>query len=70
MSTLTTYTAAYLGHTIDAIVIDGVWEAQIDSATPLMERDWDLRSTYASPELEIVVRVAKCVIYDYVSENS
>ena len=60
--TNTTYTATFEGHNITATLIDGVWEAQIDAQTPVMERDFYMRSTYCSVDLETVIRVAMCQI--------
>jgi hypothetical protein len=62
MSTVTTRVA---GHLITAILEGGSWEAQIDAHLPVMEREFDLRSTYCSPVLELAVNAAMCEVLGY-----
>jgi hypothetical protein len=50
------------GHLITAVHDGETWNAQIDADVPVMERQFELRSTYSSSDLDTVMRVAKCEI--------
>jgi len=62
MSTVITRVA---GHLITATREGGSWEAQIDAHLPVMEREFDLRSTYCSPVLEMAVNAAMCEVLGF-----
>jgi hypothetical protein len=62
MSTVITRVA---GHLITATREGGSWEAQIDTHLPVMEREFDLRSTYCSPVLEMAVNAAMCEVLGF-----
>lgn len=48
------------GHTVTATdsAIGGGWEAAIDSHLPVMERDFYLRSVYASDSASVILTAA------------
>jgi len=62
MSTVTTRVA---GHLITTTRVGDSWEAQIDTHLPVMEREFDLRSTYCSPVLEMAVNAAMCEVLGF-----
>jgi hypothetical protein len=53
------------GHTVTATdsAIGGGWEAAIDSHIPPMQRDFDLRSVYASDSASVILTAAMLDIY-------
>lgn len=53
------------GHLVRATLVGDMWEAQIDPDTPLMERPFDLRSTYASTDAFTALRVAAVAAAEY-----
>lgn len=53
------------GHLISACRAGNSWEAQIDADVPLMDREWDFRSTYYSASPAIAINAAMCEVLGY-----
>jgi len=53
------------GHLISACRAGNSWEVQIDSDVPLMDREWDFRSTYYSASPAIAINAAMCEVLGY-----
>ena len=54
------------GHLVSACRAGDSWEVEIDSHIPLMDREWDFRSTYYSASPSIAMNAAMCEVLGYV----
>ena len=53
------------GHLIGTCRAGESWETQIDAHIPLMQRDFELRSTYYSASPAISMHAAMCEVLGY-----
>jgi hypothetical protein len=53
------------GHLISACRAGDGWEVQIDAHLPVMDREWDFRSTYYSASPAIAINAAMSEVLGY-----
>lgn len=59
------------GHTVTAVRVvsprGALWEVQIDAQLPVMEREFELRSTYCAASPSTAMGAAMCDLFDFIN---